>query len=356
MTNSKPSDRVTKSQMAADVIKKMPDVPTGTIVQALMKKYPLVFTDRERTRDVVRHVRGNHHNKNRRKDYGVRKPNGDTGYKARMPKPDIEDWTPYKLDGASRVLVLSDIHVPYHDVSAVDAAIKTGKKHKIDCILINGDLIDFYQLSRFSRDPRRRDPQQEIDQACELIIYLQQQFPNARFVFKEGNHDERWATYLWDAAPILYQVSGLQLDGIMARVIGEKLSGPDNAVYTKLERYGIEYVTNRRPVMAGKLPILHGHELPKGISSPVNAARGAFMRTLHTVLIGHGHRSSQHVQPDMFHSEVSCWSTGCMCGLHPHWNKVNSWNHGWAVIEIHDGGEFDVHNYRMNINQVVRAS
>jgi hypothetical protein len=347
-----------KAGVAAEMIRKMPDVPTAKIASALVAKYPAMFPSKEGARDIVRYVRGNHGDKSRDQSIGhsVHKANGPTAYKAAMPKPDREDWTPFNLDGAKRVLVLSDIHIPHHCDLALNAAIKTGKRHKIDCILINGDLLDFYQLSRFQKDPKRRDPKSEIDMGCELLLYLKQQFPKARIVFKEGNHDERWTHYLWDAAPILYEMSGCNLDSVMARVIGEKLGGNDSAVYLNLGRYGIEFVDGRRPVMAGMLPILHGHELPKGMASPVNAARGAFMRTLHTIMIGHGHRSSQHVQPDMFHSEVSCWSTGCLCGLHPYYAVVNAWNHGWAVNEIADDGQFNVHNYRMNVDGIVRAS
>jgi hypothetical protein len=56
--------------------------------------------------------------------------------------------------------------------------------------------------------------------------------------------------------------------------------------------------------MCGELPVLHGHEKGKGISSPVNQARGAFLRLLHTVLEGHGHRTSGHAESDMWHRET----------------------------------------------------
>jgi hypothetical protein len=29
-----------------------------------------------------------------------------------------------------------------------------------------------------------------------------------------------------------------------------------------------------------------------------------------------------------------------------------SWNHGFAIVEVYDGGKYDVHNYRIKDNKV----
>jgi len=115
-------------------------------------------------------------------------------------------------------------------------------------------------------------------------------------------------------------------------------------------------VEDQRPVMAGKLPILHGHELPKGVSAPVNPARGAFMRTLSTVLVGHSHRSSGHAESDMWHDETFCWSTGCLCDLTPEYARINRWNWGFALATVHDDESFDVENLRITADGKVRSS
>jgi len=57
-----------------------------------------------------------------------------------------------ELTGERRVLILSDIHVPFHDVQAIEAAVEWGRREKgVTDVLINGDLCDFYQLSNFTR-------------------------------------------------------------------------------------------------------------------------------------------------------------------------------------------------------------
>jgi predicted phosphodiesterase len=119
---------------------------------------------------------------------------------------------------------------------------------------------------------------------------------------------------------------------------------------------GIEIVEDQRPIMLGKLPVLHGHELPKGLTNPVNMARGAYLRTAHTILVGHGHRTSGHSEPDLWREEVFCWSTGCLCDMRPEYARINKWNHGFAFVEIAKDKSFDVSNLRIGKDGVVRSS
>lgn len=340
-------------KLVLDAIAATPDAPTRTLARALHHAHPKVFLTIERARDHVRKLRGNHGEKNRigHTDRGVRRPNGTAGWKPSMPKAHVETWEPFELDGSKRILSLSDIHVPYHDEAALRLAIKTGKDRKADCVLINGDLVDFYQISRFVKDPTRRDAVAEVRDAAEFLLYLRQEFPRARLVFKTGNHDERWDHWLWDAAPVLWKLEHVRLPSIMGNVMRSLCDGET----AELADYGWEFISDQRPIMAGKLPILHGHELPKGMSSPVNPARGAYMRTAHTILIGHGHRSSHHVEPDMFGREVACWSQGCLCGMRPAYAKINKWNQGFAMVDVGAAGEFELTNFRIADGKV-RAS
>lgn len=177
-----------------------------------------------------------------------------------------------------------------------------------------------------------------LQHGTQFLAHLRGTFPKARIIYKQGNHDERWDKYLWAAAPVLYEIEHLQLPAVL-----------------ETERHGIEMVQEQRPVFCGKLPVFHGHELPRGLASPVNMARGAFMRTLHTVLVGHGHRTSTHSEPNMWHEETVCWSTGCLCELYPEYARINKWNHGFAFNEVAESGEFDLSNLRIAAGKVRRS-
>ncbi len=255
------------------------------------------------------------------------------------PPSAAEPWLPVQIDGPCRVLSLSDIHIPYHSKEAVEAAVKYGKKLKPDVLLLNGDAMDFYRGSRFQQDPNKRSLKQELDSGKELLAWLRSQFKTARIIYKMGNHDERWDLLIWNRAPELFDVKNVQLHNML-----------------DFEKHGVERVGDN-PVCAGKLPILHGHEFGKGgIAAPVNPARGAFLRTNHTVLVGHLHRPSSHAEPNMWHDETMTWSTGCLCALQPEYARINKWAWGFADVEVAKDGQFNVHNHRLSSDYQVRSA
>ena len=257
-----------------------------------------------------------------------------------MPKSLASAWSPFVLGVVGQVGILSDIHVPYHSTKALAAAVKHLKTLGLKALILNGDFADFYSISRWTKNPAQRDFAGELKAVRGLVGWLRSEFPRIPIIAKLGNHEERWEHWLWDHAP---EISSEREMGLEA--------------WLHLTQNGVELVKDQRIILAGELPIAHGHELPKGMASPVNAARGAFMRTMSTILIGHGHRTSGHCEQDMWQSETFCWSTGCLCDLAPEYARINKWNWGFASVEIaKTGGGFDVQNYRITGDGKVRSS
>lgn len=251
-----------------------------------------------------------------------------------IPQSIAQPWEPVPLH-AKRILILSDIHLPYHDGPALEAALKAGDALNPDAVLLNGDVVDFYGISRYQTDPRKRSLKAEIDSVRQFLAHLRARFRKARILFKLGNHEERWWPYLWSKAPELLGCDFMDLTVVFD-------TGPNR----------VELITDQRIIMLGKLPILHGHELPKGMTNPVNPARGAFLRAIDIALIGHHHRSSEHTETSMLGSTITCWSTGCLCDLHPEYARINRWNHGFAMVEM-NGDDFTVSNKRIRHGRVL---
>ena len=86
--------------------------------------------------------------------------------------------------------MLSDLHVPYHDEVAIEAALRKGIGEGCDGLYLNGDTCDFYALSRWQKDPRERNFKRELTTAREMLVELGRHFE--RKWFKVGNHDERY--------------------------------------------------------------------------------------------------------------------------------------------------------------------
>lgn len=292
---------------------------------------PSLFTSENAARHAFRWVRG------RKKD--------TDGYSAKSPlKADVlppippslyEPWDPFQ--GVSgRVLVLSDIHEPYHDKPALEAALAYGDKYRPDVVFLNGDTLDFFAASRFLTDPRQRKLANELETGRALLAHLRGRYPEARLIFKLGNHEERWEHYLWIKAPELCGVDDFELRNIL-----------------RFGNYGVEEVRDQRPVMFGKLAGLHGHEFPKGGSNPVSPSRSAFLRAMECCFVAHHHRSSAHDGMSLLDRLIATWSTGCLCGLHPEYARINQWNHGFATIEVQSDGDFDFDNKRIRHGRVL---
>ena len=52
-------------------------------------------------------------------------------------------------------LIVPDCHAPYHDLDAWELMLEAGRRVRPDAVVVMGDLIDCYSVSRHSKDPAR---------------------------------------------------------------------------------------------------------------------------------------------------------------------------------------------------------
>jgi predicted phosphodiesterase len=335
MTPPKTAARILAEELCA----KYPDHSNLGLAKKLRTDHPECFSSAEQARGFIRIIRGAHGNDRKRQATQPR-PKGHAGTKPKCPPSFEDEWEVFDLGSEIDVGILSDAHIPYHVPLALESGVADLKKRNPDVILINGDWCDFYQVSRWQRDPSKRRFSEELKVIKASLEWLRSEFPKKRIIMKAGNHEERWDHFIWNRAPEIYDLANVQLPQLV-----------------ELAKFGIEYVADQRIIMAGKLPILHGHEFgSSSFFSPVNPARGAFLRTNHTVLVGHSHQTSSHADSDLMHSETFVWSVGCLCGLTPAYRRTNKWNHGCAFVEVAKDGSFDVSNMRIAKDGTVRKS
>jgi predicted phosphodiesterase len=316
-----------KSELVKQYVEKFPDHGNRTIALLVIKENPNLFTSIDSARSCVRYVRGNNGKQDRAKRKNkseVFKPNGKAG-EYKIPK----SLTPKKRivripDG--KTLILSDIHLPYHDVEALECALDHG--HDADNVILNGDTVDFYATSRWDTDPNHRDLAGELQASRQFLLHLRERFPTANIYFKIGNHEERWEKYLWRKAPELCGVPDFKMEKLL-----------------NFEDLDIQEIGGRQLTKAGGLWILHGHEFFNTFD-PVNFARTLQVKTGVCTIAGHKHKSSQHSVKSMDGDTIACWSMGCLCDLEPDYMPVNQWNLGFAEV-THKGKKFDVNNYRI---------
>lgn len=323
-----------------EYLEQFKDSPSLSLARTIYKENKSVFTSVEQVRSIIRYYRGamGEINKKGLTDRQfIREFKKDLFNPFNLPESDEKEYEPYIIPKAqNNILILSDVHLPYHSIEACSAAINYGIGHKINTVLLNGDIMDFHQLSQFVKDPRKRNFKEELETAHRFLDSLQNSFPSVKFYFKIGNHEERLETYLKVKAPELIGISEFRLDSLL-----------------EFGARGIECITDKRKIKLGKLTVLHGHELKGGIIAPVNPARGIFLRTNASTLAGHWHRTSHHVDPNINEDLIGCWSTGCLCELHPEWIPNNKWNQGAAIVTVKDEGEFSVNNFKIHKGKVL---
>lgn len=220
-----------------------------------------------------------------------------------------------------RIAVLSDIHLPYHDRNALVRAIKEVKSIGVDAIYLNGDVMDAYQLSKHEKNKLNRSFKYEVDMTRLFFEELRVNFKEEDIYFKIGNHDQRFDRYIMDNAD---QLAGLlTLEDVL-----------------RLRDHRIKLVQSMTKVIAGKLNILHGHELP--VKGAMNHARAVMMKTSSNVLMGHFHRSDRSYSRNLDGDVHAVFGTGCLCKLNPKYMSINNWNHGWALVHLDKDGTFEV--------------
>lgn len=139
----------------------------------------------------------------------------------------------------NKFIVLSDIHFPYQDDKALKAVYKFLEQHPVDTIILNGDILDFYDVSSFDKDPDRINSLQgEINLAQKFFKKLRDLSPDGRIVFVKGNHCSRLERYL-KKHPELYSLDVLKLPNLLG-----------------LDKFNIEY--KDKGFKLGSLKIIHG--------------------------------------------------------------------------------------------------
>lgn len=312
-----------------------PDMPTLKLARIMYAENNMLFKDVEHARSSLRFIEGKA-GKNNIKRLGARtefvkeEPRPYNPYK--LPESHQEKRVPFKLPLAcNNILLISDLHIPYHDIDAITIALDYGVKNKVNTIFINGDLIDNAQVSRFEKNPKKRSVKQEFEATKQFLVQLRATFPTASIYWLKGNHCVRWEHFLeqkvreiWDD-PYFHLEERLQLNEQKIHLLDDKVL-----------------------VKAGKLSITHGHHIFKGIFVPVSPARGAFLRAKQSVIVGHLHRASFHPEIDLDGNVIGCWSTACLCELRPDYSPmVSNSQHGFAHIIVDKNGDFTVKNYQI---------
>lgn len=231
---------------------------------------------------------------------------------------------PARLDGP-RLLVsptihartgwLSDVHCPYHDPVALGAAFELFEEWRIDLLILGGDQLDCYGISRYGKAPSKlRDTlQKEIDAFRPIrdrIVKL-----GCQVKYLEGNHDHRVKSLVADN-PALDDLQSLEW---------HKLADLPESW---------EILPNQSRFRMGNLDFIHGDLRGRGVGSK-HIASGMLAKLKRSTLFGHYHRAQFHPEPDGDGVIRAGFSTGHMCdpAQAADYCPINDWTQGFATID-----------------------
>ncbi len=300
------------------------------LARILHKENPELFNSVEHARSTIRQYTGANGDFNRKhakiKDY-FDYDNGQGPFK--IPQTDAEPRRDFIIPKAqNKILILSDIHIPYHDVEAVTAALEYGQREGINAIYLNGDIMDCYSLSKYEKDPRKRSFNEELQMTRQFLYQLTQNF-ECPIYYKIGNHEARYESFLKRKAKELLDLDEFRLD-----------------VLLRFGELGIQLVESHQIARAGKMFIMHGHEKPCGGVMP---ARNMSMKLKGPAIQGHWHRSSDYTWHDIEGHATTTASTGCLCEMNPEYGPMAflDWNHGFCILEVDKDGGYHLDNKRI---------
>jgi UDP-2,3-diacylglucosamine pyrophosphatase LpxH len=238
-------------------------------------------------------------------DFGIEPAIGKDYVSARLP------------EAIKRIGILSDIHVPFHSMEALICAIKYLKSKSIECLYLNGDVFDFYSISRHEKERDLRDLPREIEMCRNFLVKIREIFPKIPIYFKMGNHENRWQRYLNDQAEEFAQLHEMQFEQ-----------------FFRLDKLKIDFVPDWQGFEMGDLLVVHGHEIMAG---GMNPSQTTFNKTFCNTLLGHVHRTTATTKKTGFKEYIHTFSTGCLTYLSPKYYPYAQHNHGFAFVEIKDG-------------------
>ena len=315
-------------------------LPSLTLAKIIYKENPLDFTSLDHVRGMIRLYRGQHgqrqrdmvKNKEFVKDAGSLSP-------WTMPKPISEDYKPVILDSKyNNIGILSDFHIPNHRIEPIEVAVKYLQKKKINCLILNGDILDNTPFSRHGGErPTPENVNDWFNMTESFFEWLRDGFPGVEIIWTEGNHDYWYRRWMLEHAAQLSKDKYFSLQ--------ERLH---------IDDYQIKFIHQATFLKAGHLNIMHGHQLSGKFGIGVSPARTVYGKAKKSVIIGHVHVSDTYTDNNLDREIATCFTTGCLCTLTPDYNPIGGKAcHGFAHLTIENDGQFNLDNLRIHNGKIL---
>lgn len=230
-----------------------------------------------------------------------------------------------------KILVISDIHFPFEDKKTLRLVSRFIEDYQPDNIVINGDLLDCYDVSSFPKDPRNKKTLvQEIKLGKKYMEHLNS-ISKAKKYLVFGNHSLRVNKYLISKASEIIDLVNLKslLETKHWKIIDT--SNVEN--YIKIGKFFIGHFdrVNKHAGMTAKNLVLD-----KGVN----------------IIQGHTHRLGAFYLRTM-NGTLKGFETGCLCKLNPTYTGFPNWQQGFVIIENNNVYQIEIENHSFTYNSKI---
>lgn len=209
-----------------------------------------------------------------------------------------------------RLVLLNDMHIPFHDKKTISSIKRAVKKLKPDILLLGGDIADFYSVSHFNKNPSRLEKNtlsKETTQVKETLKDMTK-WGAKDIKYMMGNHEERLQKYIYKNSPELHWIKGLKIEEILG-----------------LKELDIEFIENRFWKHKG---VMYSHLnkcLKWGGASAKNLGLDYNCPVVHT----HNHKVG-HVRL----GDRDFYDNGCLCKLEAEYvSGPVMWNQAFMIVD-----------------------
>lgn len=206
--------------------------------------------------------------------------------------------------------IISDLHVPFQDPVATEGMLQMVRHYRPARVVMNGDMLDCTQLSRFSRDPD--EPESFKANIVELAIIIRKIMKYSKVVYVEGNHEARVQKYINDNAPALHGL--VSIEGLLQNHLP-----------------GLEYIRTTPGEsmyeMGDNLLVGHFGKAAKNTCYTVKLLVEKYMTN---VVQAHTHRLGEYAIRG-YNGILRGWECGCLCDLDPEYVAKPNWQQGFLV-------------------------
>lgn len=219
---------------------------------------------------------------------------------------------PATTEATEVVVFVSDIHVPFHDRRMVESSLRLIEDIQPHRVVLNGDIADFFQLSRFNKGLDRLDTlQAELDATNQHRTCYRMAAPNAVIDETEGNHDGRLRTFVQMNARALTSLRNLQPSALNAWDENEINPHGDNGF-----------------LLRKHFLVKHGNIVRGAVGATAKAEMDAAGISGTS---GHTHRLEFFGKAG--YSQREWWGSGCLCRTDPDYvpGGVPNWQNGLLV-------------------------